>query len=152
MDTFKRIHETGRFEIWRRQDGNEAEGRRDAESRPIAELSPSNVVSNVRWARDELTFTLEAGYARARILVKTSFHPWWRIEGPPRAWLRESPEGFLVVDDIPKGRHEIRLRYQPGNLPGRVSALGWVLLAGWAGLVAWQERRGAAGKPAGASA
>jgi hypothetical protein len=141
MRILDRLHGSGRYEVFRRI---------DAKDEPIAVLSPSNVVSDIRWTPDDIHLTIEAGYPKARILVKTSYHPWWRIEGPPGAWLRESPEGFLVVDELPKGKHRLRLRYTPGTLPDRLTALGWLLLAGWMlfeGFRFWKVRR-AAGSPA----
>jgi hypothetical protein len=46
--------------------------------------------------------------------------------------LRESPEGFLVVDEIPQGEFHLHMWYEPSTLPGRVTALGCLLQSAWA--------------------
>ena len=98
----------------------------------ISELTPSNHVSDVDAQVGDIRLKIRAEYSRSRILAKVAWHPFWRIEGPPGAWLRESPEGFLVVDDIPEGEWTLHMWYEPSKLPGYITAFGWLLEAGWA--------------------
>jgi hypothetical protein len=108
---------------------------RGLENRFVAELTPSNHAGPVRFELGSIEFPLDAGYPRTRVLVKTGYHPWWRLDGIPGAMLRESPEGFLVIDRIPAGHFEVRLRYEPSAIPGAVSAAGISALLGWAALL-----------------
>lgn len=119
---FERLHGVGRYTVFRRM---------GAENRPIAELSPSNHVGAVDYAAGDFRFDVRTEYASSRVLLKTGYHAWWHLEGIPGAWLRESPEGFLVIDDIPSGHFEPHVWYAPSPLPGRVTALGWLLLVAW---------------------
>ncbi|HEX7670187.1 MAG TPA: hypothetical protein VF395_11410, partial [Polyangiaceae bacterium] len=123
MRGFTQLYKAAEFAVWRLD---------DATDHPIAELTPANHVTDVRFQKGDIRFDLVTDYPRSRILAKTSFHAWWRLEGIPGAWLRESPEGFLVVDDIPVGRFSVHLFYEPSTLPNHVSAIGWACLAAWA--------------------
>src|SRR5262249_27600987 len=83
--------------------------------KPISELAPSNHVTVLSADTGDIRLKLRAEYSRARILAKVSYHPFWRLERPKRSWLRESPERFLVVDDLPAGGSQVSLlvRAQP---------------------------------------
>jgi hypothetical protein len=122
-DAFDVLHRTAHYTVFRL---------RDAEDAPIAELSPSNHVSDVDERPGEIRLTVRADYGRARILAKVAFHPFWHLEGAAGAWLRESPEGFLVIDDIPRGESKLHLWYEPSRVPGLVTALGCLLQSAWA--------------------
>jgi hypothetical protein len=122
MSAFAQLYAASEFVVWRW---------RNAENRPVAELTPANHLSDVRFRTGDIRFDLVADYPRTRVLAKTGWHPWWRLQGIPGAWLRESPEGFLVIDDIPDGHFSVHLFYEPSPLPGRVSACGWAFLVAW---------------------
>lgn len=122
-DSFTRLFQAGVFSVFRRN---------GATDHPIAELSPANHLANVDFRTGDVRFELTTEYDRSRVLLRTLWHPWWRISGPPGAWLRESPEGFLAIDDIPKGTHRFRVWYEPNRLPSRLSAVGWAALSLWA--------------------
>jgi hypothetical protein len=123
MSGFTQLYRAAEFIVWRLD---------DATDHPISELTPANHVTNVAFKRGDIRFNLVADYPSSRVLAKTEWHAWWRLEGIPRAWLRESPEGFLVIDDIPAGTFSVHLFYQPSALPSRISACGWGFLAAWA--------------------
>lgn len=126
------VRQWERFELLTRIDRYTIFRRQDATNHPIAELTPANHVGAVEYRTDEFQFPLTTDYPNTRVLAKTSFHPWWHLDGIPGATLRESPEGFLVVDDIPRGNFVTRLWYEPDRRPLRVTAAGWCLLGLWA--------------------
>lgn len=123
FEHFDLITRVDRYTIFRRQ---------GATNHPIAELTPANHVGTVEYRTDEFQFPLTTDYPNTRVLAKTSFHPWWHLDGIPGATLRESPEGFLVVDDVPQGNFVTRLWYEPDRRPLAVTAAGWFLFGVWA--------------------
>jgi hypothetical protein len=122
-EAFDELHRTGDYTVFRL---------RDAEDRIINELGSTNHVSDVEAQVGDIRLKVRSEYSRSRILAKVAYHPFWRFEGPAGAWLRESPEGFLVVDDIPKGEWTLHMWYEPSKLPGAVTAIGWALESMWA--------------------
>jgi hypothetical protein len=126
------IQSTGAFDLLHRTSDYTVFRLRDAENRMISELAPSNHVSDVDAQPGDIRLKIRAEYSRSRILAKVAWHPFWKVEGPPGAWLRESPEGFLVVDDIPEGEWTLHMWYEPSKLPGYIAAFGWLLESGWA--------------------
>jgi len=139
---FERLHRSANYTVFRLK---------DAENEPISPLAPSNHVSDVTVRTGDIRLKLRAEYSRSRILAKVAYHPFWRLEGPSGSWLRESPEGFLVVDDLPEGESELHLWYEPSRVPGAISAFGWLLESVWAlalGIVARRRTRAAGGQPA----
>jgi hypothetical protein len=135
MDAFDLLHVSSHYSVFRL---------RDAEDKPIAELTPANHVSDVKAEPGDIRLKVRTDYPRSRILAKVAYHPFWRLEGAPEAWLRESPEGFLVVDDIPQGEFTLHLWYEPSHVPGAISCVGWLMEAVWAlglGLLAKRQRR-----------
>jgi hypothetical protein len=105
---------------------------RNAEDRIVSELAPSNHVSDVEARVGDVRLKLRSEFSRSRILVKVAWHPFWRMEGATGAWLRESPEGFLVVDDLPEGESTLHLWYEPSIVPGAITRVGWSLESIWA--------------------
>jgi hypothetical protein len=120
---FERLHRTSHYTVFRLK---------GAVDKPISELAPTNHVSDLSARPGEIRLKLRAEYSRARILAKVAYHPFWRLEGPAGSWLRESPEGFLVVDDLPEGESELHFWYEPSRIPGAISSFGWLLLSAWA--------------------
>ncbi len=129
--SFDRLYQIGRYSVWRD---------REAKSAWINPLRPTNEVSGVQMRGSEIAFDVKTKFPRARVLVKSSFHPSWHLEGPPGSTLRESPVGHLVVDNIPVGSYRIRLRYEDDPLPRRLGWAGWVLLA-VGGALSWRRKR-----------
>lgn len=126
MERLEELGRVGRYTIRRRS---------GAVNAPIAPLTPANHVGTVEYGTNEFHFPLMTEYPRTRVLVKTSFHPWWHLEGLPGSFLRESPEGFLIVDNIPRGEFTVRLWYEPDRTPLHVTFAGWLAIALWAARV-----------------
>ena len=141
-DAFELLHVSSHYAVFRRKDAVDA---------PIAELAPSNHVSDVHASTGDLRLRIRTEYPQARILAKVAYHPFWHLEGAPEAWLRESPEGFLVVDDIPLGEFSLHLWYEPSRVPSTISSIGWLMESAWAlslGVLARRRRRSEQAAPA----
>jgi hypothetical protein len=115
--------------------------RKGARSEWIAPLTPTNHVSDVAVDNASVRFTLRSEHPRSSVVAKFSWHPWWRLSGAGGAQLVESPDGFLGIKGVAAGRHDIALRYAESPWGGRISALGWTMLAGWGIAVAARRRR-----------
>jgi hypothetical protein len=63
------------------------------------------------------------------LLVKTSFHPFWRLRGLEDARVTEEPSGLMRLKNLPGGDHRIELRYEAPAWPKWVSVAGWLALA-----------------------
>jgi hypothetical protein len=116
-----RVYAIGRYTVFRAK-------------RPESWIDPLNEANQVRdvdFQPGTIRFELSSPQPKPRVAVKTSWHPWWTVEGVPGAVLLEAPDGLLGVDAPGPGRHRITLRYAPSPWPGRASILGWVMLVGW---------------------
>ena len=122
-DAFDLLYKSATYAVWRR---------RDAKDDPLDPLTPSNHLSNVKFETGEISFDLRADDAVSQVLTRTQWHRSWRLSGIPNARLRSSPDGFLMIDRIPKGTYRATVRYEPSPLPAIVSAFGVAALAGWA--------------------
>ncbi|HEX3597784.1 MAG TPA: hypothetical protein VHU80_21900, partial [Polyangiaceae bacterium] len=131
-EAFELLHVTSHYSVFRLK---------DAADKPIAELAPSNHVSDVRARTGDIRLKIRTDFPRGRILAKVAYHPFWHLEGAPEAWLRESPEGFLVVDDIPQGEFTLHLWYEPSHVPDAISTFGWLMESAWALVLALLARR-----------
>lgn len=135
MDELEEVYSQGRYRVFLL---------RGEKSAWIAPLRPTNRVEHVEYSRGHVEFDLTTEYPRARVLIKTSWHPWWHLSGPPGTYLRESPEGFLVVDNIGVGKYHLAVSYRPSRLPLAVTIAGasiWLIWGAW--LLVRRRRHGA---------
>jgi hypothetical protein len=136
-DAFDVLYQSEHYAVWLR---------RNAVNEWVNPLAPANHVGNVDFHSGEIAFDVTADYDRSRLLVKTMWHKFWHLEGVPGGRTRESPEGFLVVEGLPKGSSHVRLTWQPSPLPALVSALGLAVFGAWA-FVLLRKLRDAAPEP-----
>ena len=119
---FETLHEQGRESVWKSLEG--FGGWAMSKSRDLqvsgASREPGAFVLDVASRSD-------AG----SLLVSTSFHPGWVIEGLPGAKLRPGAGGMIEVTGIPPGRHEFKLRWEKGTGASIPTWLGWAILIGW---------------------
>lgn len=118
---FSELHRIGRYTVFRRTSGSTGY---------VDGLRPSNRISAVDFHVGRVAFNVDTEFPRGRVLIKTTWHPWWRLSGIPGGRLIESPEGFLVVDRIPLGNFHVRVWYERSLLPLITSLLGVVVLIG----------------------
>jgi hypothetical protein len=131
-DAFDLLYRSGNYAVWHR---------REAANDPMDPLSLSNHLSNVRFGTGEITFDVRTDDPGSRVLARTQWHRSWRLEGIPEARLRGSPDGFLMIDRIPRGTFQARLRYEPSSWPAIVTALGVAVLSAWAIFLLRAQRR-----------
>jgi hypothetical protein len=129
---YESIERTGAFDLLYQSEHYAVWRKRDAHDDPVNPLSPTNHVDSIAFETGDIRFHLRTEYPGSRVLPRTMWHKFWRLEGVPGAVLRESPEGFLVVDKIPVGSFSVHLRYEPSRVPGVLSAVGIALLLAWA--------------------
>jgi hypothetical protein len=115
-----RVHRVGRYSVWRPK-------------RVGGWVSPLDVgteVSDVVWDVGRISFAVSSS-VNPRVLVKTSFHPWWNVEGARVAEIGETEDGLIALAVGRPGRHRITLRYTPLRWPGLLGSAGWVILLAW---------------------
>jgi hypothetical protein len=74
-------------------------------------------------------------FAGGTLLVKTSYHPFWHIEGPSAATIAMEKKGLIHVAGVPGGAHDLHLSYRAPWWPK------WLSLTGLLGIVALGVRR-----------
>jgi len=116
-----RIKRIGRYSVWRPKS---VEGW-------INPVGAASEVRDVVWEVGRISFEVSSSEKHPRLLVKTSFHPWWKVEGAPGATLSETDDGLLALDVGSPGRHRVTLRYVPLRWPGLLGSAGWGILAAW---------------------
>jgi hypothetical protein len=65
----------------------------------------------------------------AGLLVKTSYHPFWRITKSEDARLTKDPSGLIRLVKLAPDDHRIELSYEAPTWPVWVSVAGWLALA-----------------------
>jgi hypothetical protein len=66
----------------------------------------------------------------ATLLVKESFHPFWKVEGTGAERVEAHVSGLMVVKGIGKGKRTLRLRWTPPRYPAWISIAGVLVLLG----------------------
>jgi len=127
---FDRVYRVGRYSVWRPK---RVEGW-------VSALDAGTEVRDVVWDVGRISFEVSSP-TNPRVLVKTSFHPWWMVEGTRVAELGETDDGLVALAVGRPGRYRITLRYAPLRWPGVLGGAGWVILFGWgvAALVLWRR-------------
>jgi hypothetical protein len=73
------------------------------------------------------------------VVVKSSYHPGWRLSGGCPGRLAEDEWGLMRLKDVPAGRSEALISFRPAVWPGVISAAAWASIL--AGLVFGRRRR-----------
>lgn len=120
---FRLLERIGRFSVF------EAEG---IASEWAAPLQNDAAVVVREYRPGFVAFSVERNARGARVLVKASYHPFWKLDGPKGARLVEGPSGLIQVLDVPPGDHEITLDYHEPRWPAWVSIAGWLLIGAFA--------------------
>jgi hypothetical protein len=134
-DRFVSRHAIGRYQLFER---------RNAVSRWAAVLDGPGAVSVDRVAPGRMRLHWEG--APDRVVVKESFHPFWRTEPPGLARLTGDANGMMVVDGfVADGATSLDLVYAPPALPWRVTLAGGCGIALLWGVDALLRRRSSSG-------
>lgn len=86
-------------------------------------------VATMRVAPGRIRLNIEGSVAK--IVVKESFHPFWRVAPPNAATLESGPAGAMIAS-LPRQQSAstIELLYAPPVLPFWLSVAGWLMILG----------------------
>lgn len=134
---FQLLHRVGRFSVLRLA-GSESEwvsaepagAPRHGQpagsgSGPTSNAPPAGVeAASFEVGKVKVRFT--EGGPPGDLLVKVSFHPFWRLEGSANGTLGEDPDGLIRVSRLELRDREITLTYDPPRWPARLSFTAWI--------------------------
>jgi hypothetical protein len=126
---FRERFRAGRFAVF------EVEG---ATSRWCQPLSEGLQARTAEYGVGDIGVELSAENAGGRLLVKESFHPFWRVEGNGTERIVPHVSGLTVVEGIGTGESTLRLQWAPPRYPAWISLAGFVLLSA---AIAFARRR-----------
>jgi hypothetical protein len=120
--SFKLLTRIGRFSVFELHDA------------VSAWVSPFGGSGEAAAAVDEyksgsVAFRVSGKTENAALLVKTSYHPFWKLAGSDSARFAEDASGLIRVSKLSPDDHRIELSYKPPTWPVWVSAAGWLALA-----------------------
>lgn len=116
----------------------EVRGERSDWAVPITEGMQTRTSS---YRAGEIRIDLRNDRPNGGILVKESWHPGWRHDGPS-ARLSATPDGLMRCDGLPPGARTLTLAFRPARWPVWVSAMAGIVVLAWvAGTTTSAKRR-----------
>ena len=79
-----------------------------------------------------VSFVADVTSGTGEVLVKSSYHRFWRLAGAPGARLAPTESGLMTVADLPAGEHRVNLEYAPPRWPWLATLLVWLGIVGLA--------------------
>jgi len=101
------------------------------ENRGSRWIEPSTAelqVADVGYETGRIVLRTRAVEPGGAVLIKTAFHPYWRVQNGSRARVAPSADGLLMLVEIEPGLHSIALEYRPPRLPKLLAAAGWLVI------------------------
>lgn len=132
VEGFRELHRAGRYAVF------EVAG---ATSRWCHPLTAELRTRTIEYEAGDIRIAIRANDPGGALLVKQSFHPFWKAEGTGTATLGAHVSGLLVVAGLGVGQSALRLRWTPPRYPSWISLVGSVALLGTL-VVAGRRRRG----------
>ncbi len=131
VDVFAEVHRAGRFAVFELV-GNASRWVEPLTEGIEAESYPQTGEGDARDA-SKLVVRYRSARDGGALLVKSSYHPFWRYDGPGNdghggVALRAHDSGLTVVDGLPSGEHEFELVYRQPAWPLWVSLAALVAL------------------------
>jgi hypothetical protein len=120
-ERFERLFRAGRFTVYR------LPGVAGEWVSPLAEGVGVTVTS---FETSDYRMDISSSGGPFSVFVKSSWHPGWRLTGPPENRLRLTPEpsGLMRIDGYGSGRIPVGLVYRPSRWPVWLSAAVWILI------------------------
>jgi len=83
------------------------------------------------WARFETgRYAMRLrGDGSGSVLVRSSYHPFWRFAGPDRIGVNVEDTGLMRLVDLPPGETEVTMTFLPPAWPLLLSAGSWFVIA-----------------------
>ncbi len=81
--------------------------------------------------------TVEAQQPGGSVLMKTSWSPHWRLDGPAGAEVAANNSGLVEVAGLPAGHSSLKVEFRPPRWPDWLSVAGWLVI----GLAWFRGRR-----------
>ena len=124
---FRSLFRAGRFEVlhWSDYAGAWANRFEDGAGIPGVDFAPGRIA-----------MSLEAADRTTGLLVKSTFHPFWRVTGPAGVAIAQHPSGLIEVRKPEAVTGNLELNYRPPAWPGLISLLAAAAIA----FLAWQDR------------
>jgi hypothetical protein len=97
----------------------------DAPRRWAEALTPGTHVDVVSYQPGSIALNVNTSQEAARIGIRESWHPFWRIDGDSQVRITQSGPGLIRLENIPPGSHQIDLRWKSPRLSIVLSLLGW---------------------------
>jgi hypothetical protein len=69
------------------------------------------------------------GNGAGSVLVRSSYHPFWRFSGPDRIGLNVDDTGLMRLVELPPGETEVTMTFRPPAWPLLLSACSWIVIA-----------------------
>jgi hypothetical protein len=101
------------------------------------EVEGSGATPHVEYATGQIAIETRSGYSGAPLLVKESYHPFWRLQEQSAARIEPTDRGLMRITGAPPGAQHLALRYAPPRWPTVFSLLVWIGIV----LVAFRARR-----------
>ena len=104
---------------------------RDAASAWVSPLRGSGVATAAveEYRTGRVAFRMSGATEDAAYLVKTTYHPFWKMTGSPGAEITEDATGLIRVGRLSGSDRRIQLSYEAPSWPVWVSVAGWLALA-----------------------
>jgi hypothetical protein len=121
VEGYRRLYRSGRYAVF------ELTGVTSTWCHPLAAGLRARATG---YAEGDIRIAIRANQPGGSLLVKESYHPFWKTEGADPATLTAHESGLMVVGGLGAGDSELRLRWEAPAYPP------WISLAGLAALLA----------------
>jgi hypothetical protein len=119
---FRPLFRAGRFAVLERS------GATSAWAEP---MSGGTQVRTPSYSAGQIGIETESANPGGAVMVRESYHPFWRVEGSPGVECRPMKSGLIQLAGLPAGTAKIRLSWRVPRLPWVVSGVGWLGILVW---------------------
>ena len=115
---FRLLHRVGRFAVYRAT---------QVASQWVSPLKPGVEVNADEFQTGRIRFDIRLSRPGAEVLVKSSYHPAWRLSTSRelRPLIRMENSGLMRLEGLDTGTSTIEMEYRPARWPLWLSAFSW---------------------------